>query len=71
MPPPFIDPKRVRRQNYSDGTFDEPYDGLDIEYERETLSQSELKRLKFIRWSRRHKKPHFLETLSVSEPETD
>jgi hypothetical protein len=48
---------------YADGTYDEPYDGLEIALERETLSNTELKRLRFIRWSRRHKKPQYSENL--------
>lgn len=45
----------------SDGTYDEPYDGLVLALERETLSYKELNRLRFIRWSRKHGNPHYSE----------
>lgn len=68
MPLPF-DPSKNLNNNgehraygkSSDGTYDEPYDGLVLALERETLSYKELNRLRFIRWSRKRRNPHYSE----------
>lgn len=52
---------------FADGTRDEPYDGLDEEIAKETLSLKEQKRLTFIRWGLRHNKGHFHEFLDDEE----
>lgn len=45
----------------SDGTLDKPYQGLQDALAQEMLSQSQLRSLDFVRWSRAQGQRHFTE----------
>lgn len=70
---PFIDPRKNPKAQRADltsgdGTYDEPYGGLNAQTQ---FTPHQVRHLSFVRWSLRHNRDHFSEFPSDPTDPTD